>query len=137
MTPLKFNNCEVISGLNVLDVLSQKIGYQQKQYNDPERFQGGLHRESAIQHYFIKIILNFQCLPRTNKAAYSIEMIELKLDEALKARGLSRRQFAKKIGVRYNNITRLFKPGYDPKLSSLEKYARVLGCKIRDLFKDI
>ena len=50
-------------------------------------------------------------------------MIQLKLEAVLKKKNLSKRQFAKKLGLTYNNVFRLFRPDYDPKLSTLEKWA--------------
>lgn len=63
-------------------------------------------------------------------------MPKLLLAEALQKKGLSKRQFAKKIGKEYPTVFRYFRDGYDPKLSSLEVWAKVLGCRIRDLYEE-
>lgn len=63
-------------------------------------------------------------------------MARLLLAQVLKRKGVSKRQFAKTLGVRYDNAFRFFREGYDPKLSMLEKWAKTLGVRIRDLFKE-
>lgn len=63
-------------------------------------------------------------------------MPTLILDRVLKKKGLSKRQFAKRLNTEYNNVFRYFRSGYDPKLSTLEKWAKALGVKIKDLFKE-
>jgi len=65
-----------------------------------------------------------------------IGVAKLILKQALKRRGLSKRQFAKRLGIEYNNVFRYFREGYDPKLSSLTKWAKALGCKVRDLLEE-
>lgn len=63
-------------------------------------------------------------------------MAQLLLAETLRKKKLSKRQFAKLLGVRYENAFRWFRDGYDPKLSMLERWAKALRCKIRDLYRD-
>lgn len=63
-------------------------------------------------------------------------MAKLLLSSILKKKGLSKRQFAKLLNMEYDNVFRFFRAGYDPKLSVLEKWAKVLGVRIRDLFKE-
>lgn len=63
-------------------------------------------------------------------------MAKLALGDALKKRKLSKRQFAKMLGMSYHNVFRLFREGQDPKFSTLNKWAKVLGCKVRDLIKE-
>lgn len=63
-------------------------------------------------------------------------MVRLKLAQALKKRKISKRQFAKHLGISYHNVFRYFHEGYDPKLSTLFKWASVLKVKIRDLFEE-
>lgn len=63
-------------------------------------------------------------------------MARLILDKMLKRRKLSKRQFAKRLDIEYNNVFRYFRNGYDPKLSSLEKWAKAIGCKVRDLIEE-
>ncbi len=63
-------------------------------------------------------------------------MAKLLLAEVLKKKGLSKRQFAKRLEKEYPTVFRYFRESYDPKLSSLEDWARVLGCRIRDLYEE-
>lgn len=63
-------------------------------------------------------------------------MAKLVLETILKKKNLSKRQFAKLLHMDYPSVFRFFRPGYDPKFSTLEKWARVLGVKIRDLYED-
>jgi transcriptional regulator with XRE-family HTH domain len=63
-------------------------------------------------------------------------MVKLILSAILKKKGISKRQFAKKLGVEYYSVFRYFRPGYDPKLSTLAVWSRALGLRIRDLIKD-
>lgn len=63
-------------------------------------------------------------------------MVKLRLAAILKRKKLSKRQFAKLIHVRYENVFRLFRPKYNPKLRTLEKYARALNVRLRDLFEE-
>lgn len=70
------------------------------------------------------------------RGPYNRGMAQLVLDKVLKTHGMSKRQFAKALGVDYASVFRFFRPGYDPKLSMLGKWADVLGVRIRDLFAD-
>lgn len=63
-------------------------------------------------------------------------MPRLKLQTMLEKKGLSKRQFAKLLGVSYPAVFRYFREGYDPKLSTLKRWARVIECKIRDLYEE-
>lgn len=63
-------------------------------------------------------------------------MATLLLGKILKKKNISKRQFAKRLGMDYATIFRYFREGYDPKLSTLEKWAKVIPCRIRDLFKE-
>lgn len=63
-------------------------------------------------------------------------MARLILGKALKRKGISKREFAKRLGVEYKNIFRLFKPTADPRLSALNRYAKALGVRVRDLIKE-
>lgn len=40
------------------------------------------------------------------------------------------------IGIDYPTVFRYFRPGYDPKLSTLHKWAKALKIKVRDLIKE-
>jgi len=63
-------------------------------------------------------------------------MAKLILAEVLKKKGLSKRQFAKRLGKDYPAVFRYFREGYDPKLSTLEDWARALNCRVRDLVEE-
>jgi transcriptional regulator with XRE-family HTH domain len=63
-------------------------------------------------------------------------MAHVPLASILKKKGLSKRQFAKRLNVRYENVFRFFRPSYDPKLSMLTRWAKAIGCKVRDLIKE-
>lgn len=63
-------------------------------------------------------------------------MAKLILAEVLKKKGLSKRQFAKRIGKDYSAVFRYFREGYDPKLSTLEDWAKALHCRVRDLVEE-
>ena len=63
-------------------------------------------------------------------------MSKIVLDKILKKKEISKRKFAKMLGVEYRNIFRVFREGYDPKFSTMQDWARVLQIKIRDLFEE-
>lgn len=63
-------------------------------------------------------------------------MAKLILADVLKKKKLSKRQFALRLGEAYNNVFRYFRTGYDPRWSTMEKWAKALGVRIRDLFKE-
>ncbi len=64
-------------------------------------------------------------------------MAKLALSDALKKKKLSKRQFAKRLGItQYHNVFRFFRDDRDPKLSTLTKWAKAIGCKVRDLIKE-
>ncbi|MEK7355239.1 MAG: helix-turn-helix transcriptional regulator [Bdellovibrionota bacterium] len=64
-------------------------------------------------------------------------MSKLKLAQMLEKKGLSKRQFAKLLGVSYPAVFRYFRDGYDPKLSTLKRWAKAIECKIRDLYDEL
>jgi transcriptional regulator with XRE-family HTH domain len=63
-------------------------------------------------------------------------MAKLALGAALKKKKLSKRQFAKRLGIAYHNVFRLFHDDQDPKLSTLSRWAKIIGCRVRDLIKE-
>jgi len=63
-------------------------------------------------------------------------MPKLRLKEMLTKRKMTRYRFAQLLGVDYKNSARYFRPDYDPKLSSLAAWARVLKCRVRDLIRE-
>jgi ribosome-binding protein aMBF1 (putative translation factor) len=58
---------------------------------------------------------------------------KLQIEKVLEKKGMSKRQFAKLIVEDYGNVFRFFRPGYDPKLSTLNKWAKALNVKVKDL----
>ena len=63
-------------------------------------------------------------------------MAKLVLDRVLKRKKLSKRKFAKMVRKDYSSVFRYFRKGYDPKLSMLALWAKVLGVKIKSLYRD-
>jgi len=63
-------------------------------------------------------------------------MAKHNLGKYLKRSGLSKRQFAKMLRIEYAAVFRYFRKGYDPKLSTLSKWARALRCKVCDLIEE-
>ena len=63
-------------------------------------------------------------------------MVTLRLAQMLKKRKLTRYRFALLMRVDYKNSARWFKAGYDPKLSTLAAWAKILKCRVRDLIKE-
>lgn len=63
-------------------------------------------------------------------------MARLILAEMLKKRRISKQEFGRRLGIRPEHVYRLFRPGVDPRLSALNRYARALKCKVRDLIRD-
>lgn len=54
----------------------------------------------------------------------------------LKKKKVSKYRFAKLLEIKYGNIFRFFKDDYDPTLSMMRKWSRVLRCKIRDFYSE-
>lgn len=67
--------------------------------------------------------------------SYDIGM-RLKLAQIMEKRKISKYRLAQMLGVPTASVFRYFKPGYDPKLSTLENIANALGLKIRDLLDE-
>ncbi len=63
-------------------------------------------------------------------------MAKLVIEKLLKQKDLSKREFAKRLGMDYSNVQRCFKPSFDPRFSTLERCAKALGVKVRDLFEE-
>lgn len=63
-------------------------------------------------------------------------MLKLRLEEVLKKKRISKYKFAQLLRVPDYAVYRFFRPGYDPKLSRLAQWAKVLNCKISDLYKE-
>ena len=63
--------------------------------------------------------------------------MKITLDEVLKRKGLTGYQFAKRhLKAQPNALTPIRKAGYDPKLSTLIRWAKLLECDVNDLFVD-
>jgi len=58
---------------------------------------------------------------------------KLQLEKVLEKKGISKRQFAKLLGLDPANVFRFFREGYNPTFSMLIKWAGVLKVKVRDL----
>ena len=63
-------------------------------------------------------------------------MAKLILGDVLKRKKMSKRRFAKALDYPYSNVFRYFREGYDPRLSDLNRFAGVLGVKVKDLLKE-
>ena len=63
-------------------------------------------------------------------------MAKIRLAEILKQKKITKYRFAKLVGVEATNVTKYFKPGYDPKLSTLDRWAKALEVSVRDLVQD-
>lgn len=61
-------------------------------------------------------------------------MAKLVLDRLLKKKKITKYRFAQLLDVPTPSVFRYFRPNYDPKLSTLERWAEVLGVKVRDLY---
>jgi len=60
----------------------------------------------------------------------------IRLAKILKEKDLTKYRFAKLVGMTSSNLPKIFKPGYDPKLSTLEKWAKALDVSVNDLIED-
>lgn len=63
-------------------------------------------------------------------------MAKLILGKVLRKRRISKREFARRIKIDQRNVWKLFKAEIDPKFSTLAKWAKALGVRIRDLFEE-
>lgn len=63
-------------------------------------------------------------------------MAKVVLNKILERKKISKRQFAKLLKMDYPSVFRFFRPGYDPKFSTLERWAKVLEVKIRDFIEE-
>jgi ribosome-binding protein aMBF1 (putative translation factor) len=62
---------------------------------------------------------------------------DMRLDKILEKKGVSKRQFSKMLEEDESNVYRYFRDGYDPKLSTLKKWASKLKMKVHDLVKEL
>ena len=58
------------------------------------------------------------------------------LKKVLEQKKLSKRAFALKLGIDVGNVFRFFRPNYDPRFSMLERWAKALNMKVRDLLEE-
>jgi transcriptional regulator with XRE-family HTH domain len=68
--------------------------------------------------------------------SYALRMAKLALNRILKARGISRREFARRMEVDRGTAYKYFRADYNPTLSTLNKIARAIKCRVRDLLAD-
>ncbi len=62
--------------------------------------------------------------------------MKLKLEAILQRKKVSKYRLAQMLGVHTPTVFRFFKPDYDPKLSTLERIAKALEIKVRDLLDE-
>jgi transcriptional regulator with XRE-family HTH domain len=58
------------------------------------------------------------------------------LEQVLKKKRVSKREFARKLGMDYRNTSRFYKPDANPRWSTLVEWARVLKVRVRDLIDE-
>lgn len=63
-------------------------------------------------------------------------MARVRLNEVLKQKKITKYAFAKLIGAETSNVAKYFKPDYDPKLSTIAKWAKALNVSVKDLIQD-
>lgn len=63
-------------------------------------------------------------------------MAKVVLNKVLKKKNMTRYRFAKLLGKEYSGIVRYFKPGYNPRLTTLEEWSKVLDVSVKDLIED-
>lgn len=66
-----------------------------------------------------------------------LQVTELRLEKILEKKGVSKRQFSKMLEEDESNVYRYFRDGYDPKLSTLKKWASKLKMKVGELVKEL
>lgn len=62
--------------------------------------------------------------------------VKLKLGQILEKKGMTKYRFAKLLGKSTSHVSVYFKKGYKPNLSTMEKWAEVLNCKVSDLLDE-
>ncbi|WP_413942703.1 helix-turn-helix domain-containing protein [Bdellovibrio sp. HCB-162] len=63
-------------------------------------------------------------------------MAKVRLAQVLKQKKVTKYAFAKMIGAETSNVAKYFKPDYDPKLSTVAKWAKALNVSVKDLIED-
>jgi transcriptional regulator with XRE-family HTH domain len=64
-------------------------------------------------------------------------VLKMRLDKVLERKGISKRQFSKMLQEDEPNVYRYFRDGYDPKLSTLMKWADKLDMRATELVEEI
>lgn len=59
------------------------------------------------------------------------------MEKILERKSISKRQFSKMLEEDESNVYRYFRDGYDPKLSTLRKWAAKLKMKVSDLVAEL
>ena len=67
---------------------------------------------------------------------YISSVAKIILKKVLEQKKLSKRAFALKLGIDVGNVFRFFRPNYDPRFSMLERWAKALNMKVRDLLEE-
>lgn len=60
----------------------------------------------------------------------------LMLGKVLEEKGITKYRFAKLLGKSTSNVAVYFRKGYKPNLTTLEAWAGVLGCSVRDSIEE-
>jgi transcriptional regulator with XRE-family HTH domain len=63
-------------------------------------------------------------------------MAKLILGSVLKRKKMTKMEFAKRMGIKYAAVFAYFRPTYNPTFRMMERWAKVLGVRIRDLFQE-
>lgn len=63
-------------------------------------------------------------------------MARICLEKVLKEEKISKYRFAQLLKMERSNVVRYFKKDYDPKLSTIERWAKVLGRSVKDFIED-
>lgn len=63
-------------------------------------------------------------------------MARVCLAKVLKSKKITKYRFAQLIDTPTSNVSKYFKPGYDPRLSTLEKWAKAIDVSVKDFIED-
>jgi transcriptional regulator with XRE-family HTH domain len=63
-------------------------------------------------------------------------MAWINLGSALDKRKWSMSEFARRLDIPYQNLSRVFKPGFDPKISTVLRWCEVLKCTPDELYDE-
>lgn len=63
-------------------------------------------------------------------------MAWINLGRVLDKKKWSMSEFARQLDIPYQNLSRVFKPGFDPKISTVLRWCEVLDCKPDDLYDE-